>query len=643
MKRYYVTTPIYYVNDKPHIGHVYTTMAADIVARFKRACGHQVMFLTGTDENAVKIERAAREKGMTTQAFVDELAKEWESYFRQFDLTFDDFIRTTQPRHIQTVQKVIQKLYDQGYVYKGTYKGWYCVPCETYFLETDLKDGKCPDCGRVVENVSEENYFFKLTDFRDRLLELYDKNPDFVQPKSRFNEVYSVIKDGLRDVSFTRTGVNWGIRVPFDEKHVVYVWADALINYITACGYGTDPEKFSTIWPADLHLMAKEIIRFHCIIWPAMLMALDIPLPKRIFAHGWLTCDGQKMSKSVGNFVKPHIEVENLVKTAGCSEALAKDALRYFLFRELPFGEDGDYSRTNLEVRYNADLANDLGNLLNRSQQMLAKNFNSIVPQGELLPGITEKFDETYAAFLERMDELKFNVALEVLWSFVNALNTSIEVNKPWELVKHGKQKELADLHFTLMDGIRAISALVAPFMPETANVLAKAVGLSKPPDISGLTLGQLAHGTFTNKTDVMFPRIQKKTVIQETPEEKPPQPASVAQPGEEELMSIEEFQKFKFRTAKVLNAEKVEGADKLLKLTVDIGTEQRTIAAGIAKYYAPEDLIGKTIVVVVNLKPAKLRGVISQGMLLAATNKDSDNVYILSPQGMVVPGSVVK
>ncbi|HNW31128.1 MAG TPA: methionine--tRNA ligase [Caldisericia bacterium] len=641
MKKYYVTTPIYYINDNPHIGHVYTTMAADIIARYRKSMGREVMFLTGTDENAVKIERAAKEKGLTTQQFVDQLAVQWEDYFKKFGLSFDDFIRTTQPRHAAAVRKAIQQLYDQGDVYKGSYEGWYCVPCETYFLESDLVDGKCPDCGRPVEKISEENYFFKLTGYRDKLLKHYDENPDFVMPKARFNEVYSVIKEGLRDVSFTRTGVDWGIKAPFDEKHVVYVWADALINYITAAGFESSPENFKNIWPADVHLVGKDIIRFHCIIWPAMLMALGLPLPKHIFAHGWWTCNGKKMSKSLGNFVKPHIEVENLVAVSGCKEELAQDAFRYFLFRELPFGEDGDFSRTNFEGRYNSDLANDLGNLLNRSQQMLQKNFDGIVPDGKILPEASEKFEETMKVFTERMEEFRFGQALEAIWGFINTLNTLIEVKKPWELVKQGRKEELADLHYTLTDGIRAISALVNPFIFNTAKILANAIGLDTPPAIAGLALGQLKPGTVTNKADVMFPRIQKK---QNQPAEKPAEPQKVESvQQDEELMAIEDFQKFKFRVAKILNAEKVEGADKLLKLTIDIGTEQRTIAAGIAKFYKPEDLIGKTIVVVANLKPAKLRGIISQGMLLAATDTETGNVFVLSPEGPVVPGSMVK
>ncbi len=639
MNKYYVTTPIYYINDDPHIGHVYTTMAADIIARYRKSLGAEVMFLTGTDENAVKIDRVAKQKGMSTQDFVDQLATKWKAYFKDFGLEFNDFIRTTEDRHKKTVVAMIKQLYDQGDIYKGKYEGWYCVPCETYFLEQDLKDGNCPDCGRPVERISEENYFFALSKYKEKLLKYYDEHPDFVLPKSRYNEIYSILKGDLRDKSFTRTGMEWGIKVPFDPDHVVYVWADALCNYLTAVGYMDDKEKFNKFWPADVHLIGKDIIIFHCIIWPAMLMALGLPLPKHIFAHGWWTSEGKKMSKSIGNFVVPHLEVERIIQSTGTSKALAQDAFRYFLFRELPFGEDGDYSKTNFETRFNADLANDLGNLLNRSLKMLQKNFGGKVPEGKTLPDLEAKFNETLSLFREKFENFQFSQALEVLWGYVNALNTSIEVNKPWELVKQGKTEELANLHYSLIDGIALISGLLYPFMPNTACELAKATGLANPPSIDGLKNGLLRPGTKTHETPVMFPRIEKKVQKEEI---KPAPVQSVQQPHPaDELIPIEEFQKFKFRIGKVLTAEKVKDADKLLKLTVDIGTETRTVVAGIAMWYQPEDLIGKLIVVVANLKPAKLRGIMSEGMLMAATG--SEYVAILSPEKPVEPGSIVK
>ncbi len=639
MNKYYVTTPIYYINDDPHIGHVYTTMAADIIARYRKSLGAEVMFLTGTDENAVKIDRVAKQKGMSTQDFVDQLATKWKAYFKDFGLEFNDFIRTTEDRHKKTVVAMIKQLYDQGDIYKGKYEGWYCVPCETYFLEQDLKDGNCPDCGRPVEKISEENYFFALSKYKEKLLKYYDEHPDFVLPKSRYNEIYSILKGDLKDKSFTRTGMEWGIKVPFDPDHVVYVWADALCNYLTAVGYMDDREKFNKFWPADVHLIGKDIIIFHCIIWPAMLMALGLPLPKHIFAHGWWTSEGRKMSKSVGNFVVPHLEVERIIQSTGTSKALAQDAFRYFLFRELPFGEDGDYSKTNFETRFNADLANDLGNLLNRSLKMLQKNFGGKVPEGKTLPDLEAKFNETLSSFREKFENFQFSQALEVLWGYVNALNTSIEVNKPWELVKQGKTEELANLHYSLIDGIALISGLLYPFMPNTATELAKATGLANPPSIDGLKNGLLKPGTQTHETPVMFPRIEKK--VQK--EEIKPTPVQSAQPPQpaDELIPIEEFQKFKFRIGKVLTAEKVKDAVKLLKLTVDIGIETRTVVAGIAMWYQPEDLIGKLIVVVANLKPAKLRGIMSEGMLMAATG--SEYVAILSPEKPVEPGSIVK
>ncbi len=638
MDKYYVTTPIYYINDDPHIGHVYTTMAADIIARYRKSMGADVMFLTGTDENAVKIDRVAKQKGMPTQSFVDELAAKWKAYFTDFGLGFDDFIRTTEDRHKKAVVSMIKQLFDQGDIYKGSYEGWYCVPCETYFLEQDLKEGNCPDCGRPVEKIKEENYFFALSRFKDRLLKYYDEHPDFVMPKSRFNEIYSLLKGELRDKSFTRTGMDWGIKVPFDPDHVVYVWADALCNYITAVGYPDDKERLGKFWPADAHLIGKDIIIFHCIIWPAMLMALNLPLPRHIFAHGWWTSEGKKMSKSVGNFVVPHLEVERIMQSTGTTKALAQDAFRYFLFRELPFGEDGDYSKTNFETRFNADLANDLGNLLNRSLKMIQKNFGGIVPEGKTLPELEAKFGETLSSFHEKFGNFQFSQALEVLWGYVNALNTSIEVNKPWELVKQGKATELANLHYTLVDGIALISGLLSPFMPNASLELAKAVGLEMPPGLAGLKTGLVRPGAKTHETPVMFPRIEKKQAKEEP---KPESKAVEETKPAEELIPIEEFQKFKFRIGKVLTAEKVKDADKLLKLTVDIGSETRTVVAGIASWYQPEDLVGKLIVVVANLKPAKLRGIMSEGMLMAATG--TEYVAIVSPEKPVEPGSIVK
>ena len=643
MKKYYVTTPIYYINDNPHVGHVYTTMAADTIARYRKSLGYDVMFLTGTDENATKVDRAAKQKGMITQDFVDDLAARWKAYFSDFGLEFNDFIRTTEPRHRKAVEVAIKQLFDQGDIYKGKYEGWYCVPCETYFLEQDLKEGNCPDCGRPVEKISEENYFFALSKYRDKLIKYYDEHPDFVMPKSRYNEVYSLLKDNLKDKSFTRSGMDWGIKVPFDPSHVVYVWADALCNYLTAIGYPEDKQRFEKYWPADVHLVGKDIIIFHCIIWPAMLMALGLPLPKHVFAHGWWTSEGKKMSKSVGNFVVPHLEVERISSMTGISKALAQDSFRYFLFRELPFGEDGDYSKTNFETRFNADLANDLGNLLNRTQRLMQKNFDWVIPDGKILPEVESKFHDTVSAYVEKFENFQFSQVLETLWAYVNTLNTCIEVNKPWELVKQGKTVELANLHYTLADGIGVISALLSPFMPNTAKELAKAVGFATPPSLDGIKPGIVKPGTKMNETPALFPRIEKKPDAKE--EAKPAQVQAVAQmaPAQpaEELIPIEEFQKFKFRIGKVLTAEKVKDADKLLRLTVDIGTETRTVVAGIAMWYAPEDLIGKSIVVVANLKPAKLRGIMSEGMLMAATG--SEYVAIVSPEKPVEPGSIVK
>ena len=633
MKKFYVTTPIYYINDKAHIGHIYCTMSADIIARYKRSMGFDVMFLTGTDENATKVERVAQAKGIETKQFVDQLANQWKEYFKEFDLSHDDFIRTTEPRHVKSAQEVFKRLHDNGDIYKGSYEGNYCVPCETHFLESDLVDGKCPDCGRPVEKISEENYFFKLTKYRDKLLKHFDENPDFVLPKKRFNEVYSVIKEGLRDVSFSRTGKDWGIKVPFDDKHTIYVWGDALVNYLTGIGFPDDKTKFERYWPADVHIVGKDIIRFHCMIWPAMLMSLGLPLPKHIYAHGWWTINSEKVSKSKGNIVRPHEEVADLVSVSGVNEELAKDAFRYFIFRELPFGDDGDFSSENFFGRYNADRANDLGNLLNRTQRMVIKSFDGKIPDGEILPEIKSKFEELFPKYCELTEQFKFSKALEIIWEFVGLLNGSIEIHKPWELKKLGKHQEHANLLYTLLEGILLTSSLLAPFIPESARVLASSVGFSKPPELDNLKIGNIKIGQEIKETPAMFPRIDKKKLKPQKQEEKII--------SDEDLLSIEDFAKLKLKIGKILSVERIEKADKLLKIKVDIGTSTKQIVAGISQWYKPEELVGKLVCVVANLKPAKLRGVLSEGMLLAATGKEY--VTILSPEKEVKPGSKVK
>ncbi len=633
MKKYYVTTPIYYINDKAHIGHVYCTMSADIIARYKRSMGYDVMFLTGTDENATKVERAAAEKGLKTKDFVDELASAWKDYFNEFELSHNDFIRTTEERHIKSAQEVFKRLHENGDIYKGSYDGHYCVPCETYFTEGDLVDGNCPDCGRPVEKVSEENYFFKLSNYRDKLLKYFDEHPDFVLPKKRYNEVYSVLKEGLRDVSFSRTGKDWGIRVPFDDKHTIYVWGDALVNYLTGVGFPDDKERFEKYWPADVHIVGKDIIRFHCMIWPAMLMSLGLPLPKHIYAHGWWTINSEKVSKSKGNIVRPHEEVKGLIEAAGVSEPLAKDAFRYFIFRELHFGDDGDFSTENFYTRYNSDLANDLGNLLNRTQKMVTKDYEGKIPDGEILPELKSKFDEILPEYHKLTDEFKYSKVLELVWTFVNTLNGLIETHKPWELKKAGKTLEHANLIYSLLEGILITSSLIAPYIPESAKILATSMGFDAPPRLDELKLGLLKQSKEIKEAETMFPRIDKKKLQPQKAEEK-------AKP-EEDLISIEDFAKIKLRIGKILEAERVEGSDKLLKLQVDIGKEKRQIVAGIATWYKPEELVGRSVCVVANLKPANLRGVMSEGMLLAATGKEY--VSFLTPEKEVRPGSKVR
>ncbi len=632
MRKYYVTTPIYYINDKAHIGHVYCTMSADIVARYRRMLGYDVMFLTGTDENATKVERAASQKGIDTQSFVDELANHWKEYFNNFNLSNDDFIRTTESRHVKTAQEIFKRLYDNGDIYKGSYEGHYCVPCETYFMESDLKYGNCPDCGRTVEKISEDNYFFRLSKYREKLLSYYAEHPDFILPKKRFNEVYSTVKKELRDVSFSRFNKDWGIPVPFDKDHTIYVWGEAVVNYLSGIGFLDNDKRFNDYWPADIHIIGKDIIRFHCIMWPAMLMSLGLPLPKHIYAHGWWTMRGEKVSKSKGNIVRPHEEVEDLVKASGVSESLAKDAFRYYIFRELPFGDDGDFSQEKFFGRYNADLANDLGNLLNRTQQMVIKDHASKVPEGEILPEIKKKFNEIIPAYHKYNEEFRFSKVLETVWDFINTLNGSIEIYKPWELMKQGKLETHGKLMRTLLEGIAIVSSLLAPYIPESATVLANGVGLNEPPKLTDLYIDNLVSGNKINKTDSMFPRISKKQLSKK---------AEVDSNLNEDMVTIDEFAKIKFKIGNILSVEPVKGADKLLKIQVDIGKEKRQIVAGIAPWYKPEELVGKQVCVVANLKPAKLRGELSEGMLLAASGKEY--VSFLTPEKKVEPGSKVK
>jgi methionyl-tRNA synthetase len=643
-RKFYITTPIYYVNARPHIGHAYTTIACDTIARRQRMLGADTFFLTGTDEHGQKIERAAQAAGKTPRQFTNEVSAEFRALWDRLGLTYDDYIRTTSDRHKQRVQALWRLIQDNGYIYKGHYTGQYCVFDELY-VDAVGPGAPCPECGRPTETVQEENYFFKLSAFEDKLLRLYTEQPDFIRPETRRNEVMSFVRSGLRDLSISRSTFSWGIPVPDDPKHVIYVWLDALANYITAMGFGAqekaEQQKFEKYWPADLQMIGKEIIRFHCVYWPAFLMAAKLPLPKAIMAHGWLLFEENKMSKSRGN----------IVRAETIADVLGVDALRYFLLREIVFGQDGSFSFDALVQRYNADLANGLGNLASRTLAMITRYFRGEVPypspaaaRSPVDGQIAETARQTIKGYNTLFDQCQFSRALETAWGLVAAVDKYIVENEPWALgekTDEASRSRLATILYTCAEALRIVTALAHPVIPEaTARIWAQmGLGDIRKFDLSQLTWGQLHLGTKLGQVEPVFPRADKTAIerMQKMEEqgrsapavvetkaavvpaaEAPVQKAAAFAPDGK--ISIDDFAKVELRVGQVKVAEKVKGADKLLRLEIDLGTEVRQVVAGIAEAYAPETLIGRKVVMVANLAPRKLRGLESNGMIVAAS-----------------------
>ena len=650
-KKFYITTPIYYPSDKLHIGHSYTTVACDALARFKRMQGYDVMFLTGTDEHGQKIQDKAAAKGITPQQYVDEIVAGIQDLWKLMNISHDRFVRTTDPYHVETVQKIFKQLYEQGDIYKGCYKGHYCKPCESFWTESQLKDGKCPDCGGDVYQAEEEAYFFRTGKYAERLLKLYNDVPDFIQPESRRNEMIAFINQGLQDTCVSRTSVKWGIPVDFDPNHTVYVWVDALSNYISALGYGNETyNDYQHYWPADLHMVGKEILRFHTIIWPAMLMALDLPLPRRVFGHGWLLLDGGKMSKSKGNVVDPVV----------LCDRYSVDAIRYFLLREIPFGNDGIFSNEALINRINADLANDLGNLLSRTVSMVEKYFGGTIPaqraEGEFDSELKELVEAMPQKVSNCMDKLLIPQALAEIFKGIQRANKYIDETAPWVLAKdEANSARLAGVMYNLCETLRFAATLLQPFLPDTAPRMAAQLGL----DVSTMSFDSLVYGKVESYTvakgEVLFPRIDaaKELAELEAAHQAAVAAAQPAQPVEKPAaaeniehlpeVSFDDFCKVELRVAKVMDCQQLKESKKLLLLTLFDGEKERTILSGIAKWYAPADLIGKNVGIVANLAPRPmLKGkYVSEGMVMAADMPDGGASVVFFPDD-VLPGSAI-
>ncbi len=609
-RRFYITTPIYYVNDVPHIGHAYTTIAADVLARHHRLRGDEVFFLTGTDEHGQKVKQAADKRGVPPQQHVDELVGRFQDLWARLTISNDDFVRTTQARHTAIVQEVLTRLRERGALYQQTYHGWYCLPDERFWAEDEVVDGKCPDCGRPVERLAEQNYFFKMSAYRQRLIDHINGDPDFIRPESRRNEVLGFLGQPLGDLCISRPKARlpWGVPFPFDDAFVTYVWVDALVNYISIPGYVADPTRFAHWWPASVHLVGKDILTTHAVYWSTLLMALDLPLPRTIFAHGWWTVNGEKMSKSRGNVVDP----------GAMAHEFGVDPFRYFVLREIPFGQDGDFSREAFVGRYNSDLANDLGNLVSRTLTMIERYSGGRVPAQGSDDGFADLVTTASRELTRSLDQFQFHRALQDIWAVVDRANRYIETSAPWNLAKHPDQRARLDaVLYVLAETLRHVARLASPFMPNTAHAIGQSLGVSQVPHYGPAAWGYLSQGQPISKIPALFPR---RMPVSEQPvasaPEPPPGPPSVS-------IGIDEFAKVDLRVGKILAAERVPKSSKLLKLQVDLGTETRQIVAGIGAKYEPEALIGRIVAVVANLKPAKLMGVESQGMILAAGDKE--------------------